>query len=746
MEDYYSENYHKVNLQMAKTPAEQIEALGALSVHYKNKHQDSLGDLYMKKISEVVNHSNDDVLKGRAQFWTLRVKNDTITGKKFLQFAKEHKQTENIIVAGLFLSYYYIHSNHFLSEKYVMDAEKALDEWKRDTANKDSVRIEVYYQAAHINMHRLNGKKVAHYVLALQDIADRHPIMNSRVQAMVSLTNLNSEWEGHAKDALLWFDKLYEHYKRTNQPNHLLFIVAWYPALYINLGNNEKAIEYIKQEEKLSDSLQVFGMYKYWLWMRKRELGLITYPEFLQAMDDHFGNRLFLHQGLIDYNKAGFHLWETKNLDSARYYFLKAKKGGEDVSFYEDLYDLEKKNYQKLIKHSKELEKKQKEGGLASDLLGTYNGFWQVYEKTQNYKLAFEYYRKARRLRDSLEKLKDEVGVATMSLEKQAEIKQAMFDEQKRLQDTEQEKIAYKNKIRSFILFGGVVVLLLIAGILWRNNRRKQKDKLKIEQAYNELKSTQQQLVQSEKMASLGELTAGIAHEIQNPLNFVNNFSDVNTELVDEAKQEIDKGNLNEVKAILNDIKDNQEKINHHGKRADAVVKGMLQHSRAISGRKEPTDLNALADEYLRLAYHGLRAKNKSFNAIMKTDFDESAVKINVVPQDIGRVVLNLINNAFYAVDEKKKQIGDGYEPTVSVSTKRERDKVEVKVKDNGNGIPQKVLDKIFQPFFTTKPTGQGTGLGLSLSYDIVKAHGGEIKVETKDCEGAIFIIQLPTG
>ena len=211
-------------------------------------------------------------------------------------------------------------------------------------------------------------------------------------------------------------------------------------------------------------------------------------------------------------------------------------------------------------------------------------------------------------------------------------------------------------------------------------------------------------------------------------------------------KEEIDKGNIEEVKAIANDVKENEEKINHHGKRADAIVKGMLQHSAASSsGEKEPTDINALADEYLRLAYHGLRAKDKSFNATMKTDFDESIGKINIIPQDIGRVLLNLYNNAFYAVTEKKKQQGEeGYEPTVSVSTKKINGKIEIRVKDNGNGIPQKVLDKIFQPFFTTKPTGQGTGLGLSLSYDIIKAHGGEIKVETKEGEGAEFIIQLP--
>jgi two-component system NtrC family sensor kinase len=271
-----------------------------------------------------------------------------------------------------------------------------------------------------------------------------------------------------------------------------------------------------------------------------------------------------------------------------------------------------------------------------------------------------------------------------------------------------------------------------------------------IRQTLENLKTTQSQLIQSEKMASLGELTAGIAHEIQNPLNFVNNFSEVNTELIDELKQEMDKGNLEDARAIADDIKENEEKINHHGKRADAIVKGMLQHSRSNSGVKEPTDINALADEYLRLAYHGLRAKDKEFNATLITDFDDSIGMINMIPQDIGRVILNLITNAFYAVAEKKKQSGDGYEPTVTVTTKRivplpgGPQGVEVRVADNGNGIPPKILDKIFQPFFTTKPTGQGTGLGLSLSYDIVKAHGGELKVETKENEGTEFIIQLP--
>jgi signal transduction histidine kinase len=280
-----------------------------------------------------------------------------------------------------------------------------------------------------------------------------------------------------------------------------------------------------------------------------------------------------------------------------------------------------------------------------------------------------------------------------------------------------------------------------------------------LHKSLEELKATQTQLIQAEKMASLGELTAGIAHEIQNPLNFVNNFSELSNELIDEMNAELDKGDIEEAKAIAVDVKQNLEKINHHGKRADAIVKGMLQHSRKTDGQKEPTDINALCDEYLRLSYHGLRAKDKSFNATLKTDFDENIGYINIIPQDIGRVILNLLTNAFYAVTERKGALhasksAQNYEPTVSISTKKLGAKVEIIVTDNGNGIPQNIVDKIFQPFFTTKPTGQGTGLGLSLSYDIIKAHGGEIKVESKDEEGlsaessklagTIFTIILP--
>ena len=283
------------------------------------------------------------------------------------------------------------------------------------------------------------------------------------------------------------------------------------------------------------------------------------------------------------------------------------------------------------------------------------------------------------------------------------------------------------------------------------------KQKEELQHTLSELRATQTQLIQTEKMASLGELTAGIAHEIQNPLNFVNNFSEVNAELIAEMKEEINKGNFDEVKVIAEDIKENEEKINFHGKRADGIVKGMLQHSRLGTGKKELTDINTLADEYLRLSYHGLRAKDKAFNAIMQTDFDESIGKINIIPQDIGRVLLNLYNNAFYALAQKKKASnlkGENYEPTLWVTSKRINSSsadggegLKIIVKDNGNGIPKEAADKIFQPFFTTKPTGEGTGLGLSISYDIItKAHEGEIKVETEEGEYTKFTIILPTN
>jgi two-component system, NtrC family, sensor kinase len=378
-----------------------------------------------------------------------------------------------------------------------------------------------------------------------------------------------------------------------------------------------------------------------------------------------------------------------------------------------------------------------KYGQLASYKKGVYFSgtiLSQLYDSI-NPREALRYYKIAADAKDSL------FGAGNIKT-----IRTLVSQEEARQKEIELAKAAYQNRLKQYGLLGGLGVFLIIAAILFRNNRQKQKTNRVLETTLSNLKSAQAQLIQSEKMASLGELTAGIAHEIQNPLNFVNNFSELNKELLVEMKDELDKGNTDDAKAIANDLIDNEEKINHHGKRADAIVKGMLQHSRTGSGQKELTDVNVLADEYLRLAYHGLRAKDMSFNANFKTDLDNSIEKINIIPQDIGRVILNLLTNAFYAVNEKNAQLqGQAYEPTVAVSTRKTNGKVEIKVRDNGNGIPQKALDKIFQPFFTTKPTGQGTGLGLSMSYDIVtKGHGGELKVETSEGAGTTFTVILP--
>jgi two-component system NtrC family sensor kinase len=388
------------------------------------------------------------------------------------------------------------------------------------------------------------------------------------------------------------------------------------------------------------------------------------------------------------------------------------------------------------------------------DILRDYKLMAGLYSKTGQHEKAAETYSTFIAMQDSL--LSDQDKFRSYSFEAE----QQMSEKERSI-----SKLESANKLTSLtrnFTIGIAGLLLILAGSTYYRFRSKKKANEILEKTLSDLKSTQSQLIQSEKMASLGQLTAGIAHEIQNPLNFVNNFSEVNTELIEEMQDELEKENLAEVKTIADTIKENQEKITSHGKRADAIVKGMLQHSRTSSGVKEPTDINALADEYLRLAYHGMRAKDKSFNANMKTDFDPSIGLINVIPQDIGRVILNLTTNAFYAISAPKSPKGDlPYTPTVTITTKKishthshpnslrpgdlGADRVEISVSDNGPGIPDNIKDKIFQPFFTTKPTGQGTGLGLSLSYDIVKAHGGEIKVSTKEREGTEFTIVLPS-
>ena len=373
-------------------------------------------------------------------------------------------------------------------------------------------------------------------------------------------------------------------------------------------------------------------------------------------------------------------------------------------------------------------------GKYEQDALNAGIVLYSDYDEDKNLPEAYKYYKLATIAKDSL-----------YSQDRVKKMISMDFEEKQRLQDLVEAQDRYQNQIRTDLLVAGLVILLIIGVVLWRSNTNKKRANMVINDTLNELRSTQNQLIQSEKMASLGELTAGIAHEIQNPLNFVNNFSDVNREMIDELKEELKAGNTDEALAIADDIQQNEEKINHHGKRADFIVKGMLQHSRTGTGERQPTNVNILADEFLKLSYHGLRAKDKSFNAELITDFDEKLPKVNIVQQDIGRVMLNLFNNAFYAVNEKMKTAGADYKPEVTVTTAVENNWVTITVKDNGIGIPDAIRDKIMQPFFTTKPTGQGTGLGLSLSYDIVvKGHGGQLAVTSEEGAYTQFTVSLP--
>jgi two-component system NtrC family sensor kinase len=373
---------------------------------------------------------------------------------------------------------------------------------------------------------------------------------------------------------------------------------------------------------------------------------------------------------------------------------------------------------------------------LPDGIARAYNLISAAYRRLHQTDSAFAYLKLARGLQDSLNNAERKNLLAFQKIG---------FDERLKLDTLEKEKIETQTKIRTYTMLAGIAIFVIISSILYRNNKQKQKANKVLESTLTKLKSTQNQLVQREKMASLGELTAGIAHEIQNPLNFVNNFSEVSSELVDEMDEELDKGDIAEAKAIGAGLKQNLEKIRHHGQRADFIVKGMLEHSRTSTAEKQLTDLNVLCDEFMKLSYHGLRAKDKNFNAELITNFDEQLPKVEIAQQDIGRVLLNLFNNAFYAVNQKLKTAGPDYKPTVEVGTSAKDGAIEIKVKDNGNGIPGTIKDKIMQPFFTTKPTGEGTGLGLSLSYDIVvKGHGGTMTVDTKEGEFTEFTILFP--
>ena len=565
----------------------------------------------------------------------------------------------------------------------------------------------------------------------------------------------------------IWQAELFD--KGKNKSNARLTVLGFIyndmSQLYKSIGNNEKELSCLLLSLKIGGGIDNYTMLstvsvnlsEIYLGIKKLDSSVFYAQQALALMDKTgytaYKGFVFTNLGNVFLRKHDF-VQAKQNFEKSVFENLKQKNRTGLPYSYLCLADLfrESGNKDSSIYYTKKAMVCYSDVGLPEGVNNCYASLYSLYKLTGNNDSAFRYIQAYKTLNDSL----NESGKVKIN-----EYQRVEFNEKIRLQELQNERIRREDRNRTNTLFAAIGVFMLITFLLFRNNRNKRKanellqkqkeeieiQKKNVEGTLTELKMTQVQLIQSEKMASLGELTAGIAHEIQNPLNFINNFSEVNTELIDELEQELGKENLEEVKALAKDIRENEQKINHHGKRADGIVKGMLQHSRSSSGVKEPTDINALADEYLRLAYHGLRAKDKTFNASIHTDFDPAVGTVNVVPQDIGRVILNLITNAFYVVDEKKKGSADmAYEPAVTVKTERKGDTVLVSVKDNGNGIPAAIRDKIFQPFFTTKPTGKGTGLGLSMSYDIVKAHGGELKVETNEGNGSEFIISLPAS
>ena len=537
---------------------------------------------------------------------------------------------------------------------------------------------------------------------------------------------------------------------RTERLSTLGYTYYTMGHLYGTTGNTDKQISNYRLTVNLANSIQDTSLYigasnslvNVYLNLHKIDSALLIQQRVIDLTKERgigrskYDGLYFINLGTIYLEKGDFNL--AKDAFQVAIHASKLQNNlsslGRAHSSLSRLYQSLKMSDSSLFYAKKALDIF-KNAGLTEGIKFTYQLLSDIYNDLKNKDSAFAYLKLYTALNDSLNEIVKDNLMAYQNLG---------FEKQMRLKSLENEKIQTQARTRINTMLAGLAVFLIIGLILYRNNRQKQKANKVLEKTLSNLKSTQSQLIQSEKMASLGELAAGIAHEIQNPLNFVNNFSEVNKELLDELNEEADNGNLNGVKTIAKNLTVNEEKIILHGKRADAIVKSMLQHTRISSGQKEPTDINALCDKYLKLAHHGLLAKDKSFNAEIKTDFDSTIGKINVLPQDIARAVVNLLNNAFYAVNEKAKQNIAGYEPVVSVSTKKVNDKVEISVKDNGNGIPDSIKEKIFQPFFTTKPTGSGTGLGLSLSYDIVKAHGGEITMKSKEDEGTEFIIMLP--
>ena len=793
-------------LQTAKTNRNKIYALYAIADYYTyTLGKDSMANLYGDKQIALANQTGNKELMALAYYLEGERLIQTVPSEKRFGRAKDCLYRTIQIAIQNNLAFYGAAAYIALSRPYYIgfeiDGDKALElgnnalKLSTSIANDSllslslvSISVAYKYKKDNTNAYRIfqDALQVAERLDDPYLLAYCYRALGDFYQSL-----------GELNKALSFYLNAEQSMERKKVPSqNELYWLYWIRQaisnLYADMGNEQKAKEYINKYSNQAKAFDMQELYKLEPLIQQvfLQIALGNYYEARKLYWNPEVEKIFLAigYGFWYYNDRAFTFQNTDQADSAAYYYKKAF-ANEDKSqpstlphIYNDYAGfLWSQNKPREAIHFFELaESKSKEVKNLDALTSVYHNLDSFYFKSGNIQKAYEYNKLYHRYNDSLMQLSQEKELALLEVK----------DEQKKMEQerlNKQAKAEYHNRMRNIAFTGGLIGLLIIASIFYRNNRQKQKantllqqQKDETEKAFKELNNTQAQLIQSEKMASLGELTAGIAHEIQNPLNFVNNFSEVNKEMLEELraerlkpKAERDEQTEDE---IINDVIDNSEKINHHGKRAGDIVKSMLQHSRTSTGVKEPTDINALADEYLRLSYHGMRAKDKSFNATMKTDFDETIGKINIIPQDIGRVLLNLYNNAFYACAERSRstvnqqknenlilnakevtpfqKVSPLYEPTISVTTKKSENHVIITVSDNGNGIPQKIVDKIFQPFFTTKPTGQGTGLGLSLSYDIIKAHGGEIKVESLSTEAAAqagkenevteFIIQLP--
>ena len=634
------------------------------------------------------------------------------------------------------------------------------------TQVKDSVNLAYMYNS-YGNMYAMQNKFDSSYLFFNKGIAIA--TLTNNKEDLVSLFRnkaISFQQQSNYAQALVYYQKAIDLAEQTNNETEKAYVYVNMAITYDLLNDTTraeqsylKALHFAQKQDLKSVEAYTYANLSTLYTGKKRYAEQYSYGMKAAALGRQLGDAGIeassmsrAAMALVNLNK----LVEAEKLNKQAMTIADASK--QPYNIYQAYANMGKiystaKAYGQAIMHYETAFRSLTDADLYNEEVGSnYANLSVCYEQTGNYKKSLAAYKMSSQIKDSV-RGKENVRKATeltMSYE---------FKKKQELAKAEQARkdaVTQKEKNQQYFIIGAlalvVLAVLIIALIQFRSGKQKRKanllleqQKRQIENALLELTATQAQLIQSEKMASLGELTAGIAHEIQNPLNFVNNFSDVNKELLEELLEEADKGDMEEVKAIASDVISNEEKINHHGKRADNIVKGMLQHSRKGNGVKEPTDINKLADEHLRLSYHGLRAKDKSFNARFDTDFDVAIGTINIVPQDIGRVLLNLFTNAFYATAEKQKKGVKNYQPLISVHTKKLQSGTEIIVADNGSGIPQTIVDKIFQPFFTTKPTGQGTGLGLSLAYDIItKEHNGTITVDTTEGEGSRFIIVLP--